>query len=164
MEYEPRPSQVYHAKLTEYSERHSEMVQTMQAIARGGVEMNVEERHLFAVAHKNMLDPLRKSWQWLVDTIAALPVGKKDMERRILEECKVDIEADIKNACFGLVDLIERHILPLLSSAESRVFFYKMKGDYQLCRGIGIRGIRWTDSRGGYSSPFVRAGSKCCRH
>lgn len=40
------------------------------------------------------------------------------------------IEKELKEICADILSLIDKHLIPHASTGESKVFYYKMKGDY----------------------------------
>ncbi|GAB4832256.1 hypothetical protein Ancab_006271 [Ancistrocladus abbreviatus] len=56
-------------------------------------------------------------------------IGKEDHVATI-KEYRGKIEAELSKICDGTLGLLESHLIPSASSAESKVFYLKMKGDY----------------------------------
>ncbi|KAG4192616.1 hypothetical protein ERO13_A07G170200v2 [Gossypium hirsutum] len=48
----------------------------------------------------------------------------------IIKEYRGKIEAELIKICDGILSLLESHLIPSASTAESKVFYLKMKGDY----------------------------------
>jgi 14-3-3 protein epsilon len=40
------------------------------------------------------------------------------------------IEKELKEICQDILNLLDKHLIPHASTGESKVFYYKMKGDY----------------------------------
>ena len=40
------------------------------------------------------------------------------------------IEKELKDICEDILNLLDKHLIPHASTGESKVFYYKMKGDY----------------------------------
>lgn len=45
----------------------------------------------------------------------------------------LQVEKELKDICSDILGLLDKHLIPTASAGESRVFFYKMKGDYHRC-------------------------------
>ena len=122
-----RESHVYMAKLAEQAERFDEMVEHMKEVAKIPDELTVEERNLLSVAYKNVIGSRRASWR-VVSSIE----GKGDSEKKqnqIVDYRKV-IETELEDICEEILIIIKDFLIPNSNNEESKVFYYKMKGDY----------------------------------
>ena len=121
-----RDSLVYKAKLAEQAERFEEMVSYMKELAKQPQELTVEERNLLSVAYKNVIGSRRASWR-VVTSIEQ----NGDAERlEIIKDFKAKIEAELIDICNDILEIIEGSLIPNSTSEEAKVFYYKMKGDY----------------------------------
>ena len=121
-----RESLVYKAKLAEQAERFDEMVTDMKEVARQPQELTVEERNLLSVAYKNVIGSRRASWR-VVTSIEQ----KGDADKmEIIKDYKAKIEAELVEICNDILGIIEESLIPNSTSEEAKVFYYKMKGDY----------------------------------
>lgn len=123
-----REDQVYQAKLAEQAERYDEMVEAMKKVAALDVELTVEERNLLSVAYKNVIGARRASWR-IVSSLEQKD-DKTEEKQAINKEYRVQIETELKDICNDVLDIIDKHLIPNASQGESKVFYYKMKGDY----------------------------------
>ena len=125
-----REENVYLAKLAEQAERYDEMVQAMKKVGQLNVELSVEERNLLSVAYKNVIGARRASWR-IVSSIEQKE-EKKGNESHIkaIVEYRQKIEEELSNICTDILQLLDTNLIPSAGSSESRVFYYKMKGDY----------------------------------
>jgi len=121
---------VYKAKLAEQAERYDEMVECMKEVAKAGHELSVEERNLLSVAYKNVIGARRASWR-IVSSIESKEESK-DMKEHvsIIKEYRSKIEKELDDICDQILNLIDNDLLPHATSGESKVFYFKMKGDY----------------------------------
>jgi 14-3-3 protein epsilon len=122
---------IFIAKLAEQAERFEEMKDSMKKVAEMNLELSVEERNLLSVAYKNVIGARRASWR-IVSSIESKEEAKK-REKWLLDSIKSyreTIEAELRNICGDILSLLENNLIPAAQSAESKVFFYKMKGDY----------------------------------
>jgi 14-3-3 protein epsilon len=42
----------------------------------------------------------------------------------------VQVEKELKDICQDILDVLDKHLIPSSTTGESKVFYYKMKGDY----------------------------------
>merc|ERR1711963_91673 len=125
-----REDSVYQAKLTEQAERYDEMVESMKKVARQGTELTVEERNLLSVAYKNVIGARRASWR-IVSSLEQKDEGKVPEEKQaITREYRKQIETELNDICQDVLNVIDKHLVPSAQHGESKVFYYKMKGDY----------------------------------
>jgi 14-3-3 protein epsilon len=93
-------------------------------------ELTVEERNLLSVAYKNVIGARRASWR-IVSSIEQKEESRKNEEHvTLIKEYRGKIEAELSNICDGILKLLDSHLVPSSTAAESKVFYLKMKGDY----------------------------------
>ncbi|KAF6024298.1 hypothetical protein EB796_017391 [Bugula neritina] len=126
-----REENVYLAKLAEQAERYDEMVSSMKKVAEENVELSVEERNLLSVAYKNVIGARRASWR-IVSSIEQKEESKDAPAEKLVQvkEYRLLIEKELKDICRDILEIIEKNLLPSSSADESKVFYYKMQGDY----------------------------------
>ncbi|ODV82623.1 hypothetical protein CANARDRAFT_10354 [[Candida] arabinofermentans NRRL YB-2248] len=125
-----REDSVYLAKLAEQAERYEEMVENMKAVASSGQELSVEERNLLSVAYKNVIGARRASWR-IVSSIEQKEEAKgNETQVNLIREYRSKIELELSNICDDILEVLTQHLIPTAQSGESKVFYYKMKGDY----------------------------------
>jgi 14-3-3 protein epsilon len=118
-----REDRVFMAKLAEQAERYDEMLESMKSVAAYDTELTVEERNLLSVAYKNVIGARRASWR-IISSIEAKEEGE------FVRNYRLQIEKELKEICADILSLLDKHLIPHASSGESKVFYYKMKGDY----------------------------------
>lgn len=121
-----REDRVYMAKLAEQAERYDEMLESMKSVATYDTELTVEERNLLSVAYKNVIGARRASWR-IISSIEQKEEGSNESQVRTY---RIQIEKELKEICADILNLIDKHLTPHASTGESKVFYYKMKGDY----------------------------------
>ncbi|BFG35567.1 14-3-3-like protein GF14 kappa [Prunus yedoensis var. nudiflora] len=129
-----REQYVYLAKLAEQAERYEEMVSFMEKLVVGstaaGTELTVEERNLLSVAYKNVIGSLRAAWR-IVSSIEQKEEGRRNEEHvALVKQYRSKVETELSAICAGILQLLEKHLVPSASTGESKVFYLKMKGDY----------------------------------
>nr|URX65034.1 14-3-3 protein [Mimachlamys nobilis] len=127
---------VYRSKLAEQAERYDDMVIWMQKVAESDQEMSVEERNLLSVAYKNVIGTKRASWR-IITGIEQKEVDKKSESGKQLSyivDYRKKIEGELKATCSKVLgvlkNILERQDSAGPSNGESKVFYYKMCGDY----------------------------------
>ncbi|CAI9282616.1 unnamed protein product [Lactuca saligna] len=127
-----REENVYMAKLAEQAERYEEMVEFMEKVAKtvDVEELTVEERNLLSVAYKNVIGARRASWR-IISSIEQKEESRGNEDHvKLIKEYRSTIEIELSKICDGILGLLESHLVPSASSAESKIFYLKMKGDY----------------------------------
>lgn len=125
-----RENSVYLAKLAEQAERYEEMVENMKAVATSGEELSVEERNLLSVAYKNVIGARRASWR-IVSSIEQKEESKNNTAHvSLIKEYREKLEKELAAICEDILQILGSSLIPAAKSGESKVFYYKMKGDY----------------------------------
>jgi len=125
-----REISVYMAKLAEQAERYDEMVDAMKKVAKLNVELSVEERNLLSVAFKNVIGARRASWR-IVSSIEQKEENKGNANHVTrIKEYRSKIEAELSQICHDILTVLDDNLIPSSTTGESKVFYYKMKGDY----------------------------------
>ncbi|KAL2529326.1 14-3-3-like protein GF14 omega [Forsythia ovata] len=96
-------------------------------IFEGGKELTVEERNLFSVAYKNMIDANHASWR-IISSIEQKEesCGNESYVSAIMGY-RSKIESEL---CDGILKLLNSKLIGSTTSNDSKVFYLKMKGDY----------------------------------
>lgn len=121
---------VYQAKLAEQAERYDEMVSSMKKVAQQDIELTVEERNLLSVAYKNVIGARRASWRILSSIEQKDEAKVPEKKQGITREYRKQVEKELDGICGDVLTVIDRNLIPNAATGESKVFYYKMKGDY----------------------------------
>jgi 14-3-3 protein epsilon len=126
-----REDHVYKAKLAEQAERYDEMVEAMKSVAKLGTELTVEERNLLSVAYKNVIGARRASWR-IISSIEQKQENKSDAEDKIvmIRTYRTGVEKELCDVCEDVLQILDKFLILNATTGESKVFYYKMKGDY----------------------------------
>jgi len=118
------------AKLAEQAERYEEMVDFMKKVAALDVELTVEERNLLSVAFKNVIGARRASWR-IISSIEQKEENKGN-EKHVarIREYRARVDKELTEICNDILQVLDKHLIPTATSGESKVFYFKMKGDY----------------------------------
>jgi len=107
-----------------------EMVEEMKAVAFADKELTVEERNLLSVAYKNVIGARRASWR-IVSSIEQKEESKgSEAHVAMIKTYRSKIEQELAKICQDILDVLEKHLIPVAELGESKVFYHKMKGDY----------------------------------
>lgn len=92
------------------------MATHMKEVARAGRELNFEEQTLLSTAYRQIVNARRAS----IRNISAITPSSasRDYTHKIRKE--------LESVCEELLLLIDRRLLPMATSAVSRVYYYKM--------------------------------------
>jgi len=121
---------VYMAKLAEQAERYDEMVEAMKSVAKMDVELTVEERNLLSVAYKNVVGA-RRAASRIISSIEQKEENKGNEQHVAkIKEYRAKIESELSGICNDILTILDKHLVPSATTGESKVFYYKMKGDY----------------------------------
>ncbi|KAM9855557.1 14-3-3 protein beta/alpha-1-like [Aulostomus maculatus] len=119
---------VQKAKLAEQAERYDDMAAAMKSVTEQGSELSNEERNLLSVAYKNVVGARRSSWR-VISSIEQKTEGN-DKKQQMAREYREKIEMELQEICHDVLGLLDNFLIANASSAESKVFYLKMKGDY----------------------------------
>jgi len=125
-----RDNLVYVAKLAEQAERYDEMVDAMKKVAALNVELTIEERNLLSVGYKNVVGSRRAAWRILSSIEQKEESRGNEVNVKRIKEYRQKVESELSTICGNIMTVIDKHLVPACSGAESTVFYYKMKGDY----------------------------------
>merc|ERR1711937_344254 len=125
-----REKDVYFAKLAEQAERYDEMADCMEKVGKAGNELSVEERNLLSVAYKNAVGSRRAAWR-IISSVGQKETTKGNAEQAgFAAEYKKKVEDELDKICNAILALMDGRLIPKATNGESKVFYYKMKGDY----------------------------------
>ena len=106
------------------------MVDAMKKVASTDVELTVEERNLLSVAYKNVIGARRASWR-IISSIEQKEENKGVEEKlEMIKNYRSQVEKELRDICSDILDVLDKHLIPCATTGESKVFYYKMKGDY----------------------------------
>ncbi|KAF3705838.1 14-3-3 protein epsilon [Channa argus] len=108
----------------------NEMVESMKKVASMDVELTVEERNLLSVAYKNVIGARRASWR-IISSLEQKEENKGGEDKlKMIREYRKTVEKELKSICNDILDVLDKHLILAATTGESKVFYYKMKGDY----------------------------------
>jgi 14-3-3 protein epsilon len=121
---------VFKAKLAEEAKRYEDMVSFMKSVAETCTVLTDVELKLLTVAYKNVVNTRRHAWH----EVTSIELRDREMVTAefldVTREYREKIEKEISDICKDILYLVENNLIIHAVNGESRVFYYKMKGDY----------------------------------
>ena len=122
---------IYMAMLAEQCNRFEEMSDFMEELLNTREkDLNSDERNLLSIAYKNSLTSRRTAMR----TVSAYESKekKKDTSQFLpfIQEYKKKIEDELTKMCQRVITTIDEKLLKRAEDSEAKVFYLKMKGDY----------------------------------
>ncbi|XP_077434615.1 14-3-3 protein beta/alpha-1-like [Vanacampus margaritifer] len=123
-----RTDLVQKAKLAEQAERYDDMAAAMKQVTEQNKDLTNEERNLLSVAYKNVVGARRSSWR-VISSIEQKTEGN-EKKQQMARDYRAKIEAELQEICNDVLNLLDSFLIVNAKTAESKVFYLKMKGDY----------------------------------
>lgn len=100
------------------------MLEAMKNIVVMANVLETEERNMLSVAYKNVIGARRAAWR----IFSGLEQKQEDdaKNRQLVTDYRVKIEKEIRDISDGILELLDKHLIPHADTDESKVFFYKM--------------------------------------
>jgi 14-3-3 protein epsilon len=122
---------VYLAMLAEQCNRFEEMTEFLEQMLKArDKDFNSDERNLLSIAYKNSVSSRRTALR----TIMAYEMKEKKKENSTflpyIQEYRKRVEDELTKMCQGVFGTIDNFLLKRAEDEEARVFYLKMKGDY----------------------------------
>lgn len=133
---------VFKAQLCEQANRFEDMVAIMEELCQNHQDLTIDERNLLSCAFKNVIGSRRTSWRILNESLEVSPsqqatkedkanCDKSNHRQQVIKSIMSNIESELKSYCNEILSILVTRLIPSISATgESRVFYYKMKGDY----------------------------------
>lgn len=103
----------------------------MKAVAKLDKDLSVEERNLLSVAYKNVIGSRRASWR-IVSSIENKESSRgNEAQVEKIKSYRSVIEAELRDVCQDILEVLKENLIKSAKEAESKIFYYKMEGDYQ---------------------------------
>lgn len=121
---------IYKAKLAEQAERYDDMISTMKQVIKQVTELTVDQRNLLSVGYKNVVGVRRTAWRAISSLEAKEDSRGNHKKVELAKLYREKIEEELNTICGDILALIDQILATKTNSAEARVFFLKMQGDY----------------------------------
>jgi 14-3-3 protein epsilon len=125
-----RSKLVYLAGLAEQAERYDEMAEYMEAVSKMPEDLSLQERNLLSVAYKNLVGKLRAAWRVASSIEQKQKASGPEEAARMAHEYCANIEAEIRELCNKVIELVDGNLLPTAPAGEAQLFYSKSKCDY----------------------------------
>jgi len=102
----------------------------MEKVGKAPEELSVEERNLLSVAYKNAVGSRRAAWRIITSVEQREKTKGNEEQAGFAKEYCAKVEKELNDICGGILTLLNGDLIPKASTGESKVFYYKMKGDY----------------------------------
>jgi len=119
------------ARLAEQAERFEDMVTYMKRVVMMGTELSLDERNLLFVAYKNLVGYQRQACRVLHHQEER---ETNEVSAALIRDYNCKVNAELEATCNDALELLDGYLINKASSAEAKVFFMKMKGDYHRYR------------------------------
>ena len=122
---------IYLAMLAEQCNRFDEMVQFLEDMLKSrDKDLSNDERNLLSIAYKNSVSSRRTALR----TIIAYETKEKKKETStflpFIQEYHKKVQDELNKTCQNILNVIDQTLLKRAEDAEAKVFYSKMKGDY----------------------------------
>lgn len=122
---------IYQAKLCSSSNRHSKTIEIMDKIIRNKNEdLSPEERNIFALSYKHIISASRASLSKIIEIYNEEKDKSDKLSLDLIISLKQKLEEELKDGCLKMINLLDKYLIKNASSSDSKVFYYKIKGDY----------------------------------
>lgn len=126
---EQRDQLIITAKLAEQCERYDEILLCMKRAVKLNPKLESSERNLLSLAYKDIIGSRRTCWRVLC-TLESREESRKGNSMALIVGFKRKVERELAEICNDLLELLTKYLIPAADSDESKVYYYKMKGDY----------------------------------
>ena len=122
---------VYLAMLAEQCNRFEEMTEFLEEMLKArDKDLNGDERNLLSIAYKNSVSTRRTALR----TIMAYEMKEKKKENSAflpyIQDYRKKVEDELTKMCTDVLVTIDNFLLKRAEDDEAKVFYLKMKGDY----------------------------------
>ena len=92
--------------------------------------VQIEERNLLSVGYKNVIGARRASWRILSSIEDKERSKRNEANGTSIATYRAKVEKELDDICKEILAILDEHLIVDHASDESKVFYYKMKGDY----------------------------------
>ena len=127
-----RDDQIFLSRVAEQAGRFEDMAESVAHLVTVGQELTFDERCLFSLAFRNVVGTRRAAWRALatLEHQEAAAGGLRASKTESIRSYRSAIEGEIRAYSTRVIRMVDDVILPAITNLENRVYFYKLKGDY----------------------------------
>ena len=123
--------QIYLAMLAEQCSRYEDMMNFLEdMVQKKSSDLSSDERNLLSIAYKNTISQDRQAIRTLLAYESKEAKKNESPYLEFIREYKTKVQKELEQLCNRINKTIDTHLLPKADSAEAKVFYHKMKGDY----------------------------------
>ena len=123
--------QVYLAMLAEQCSRYEDMMSFLEDMVKTKTEdLSSDERNLLSIAYKNTISLDRKAIRTLLAYESKEAKKAESPYLEYIREYKTKVQKELEDLCNKINQTIDSSLLPKATTDEAKVFYHKMKGDY----------------------------------
>ncbi|CAL8096336.1 unnamed protein product [Calicophoron daubneyi] len=117
------------ARIAERAERYDDMARAMKLYTemKGKDELGIEERNLLSVAYKNVVGARRSTWR-IISGLSRNDVPEE--KTKCAQQYRTRVSGELNEICGEVIELLNKYLTANAVSVESKVFYWKMAGDY----------------------------------
>jgi 14-3-3 protein epsilon len=123
--------QVYLAMLAEQCSRYEDMMSLLEDMVKTKTEdLSSDERNLLSIAYKNTISLDRQAIRTLLAYESKEAKKAESPYLEYIREYKTKVQKELEDLCNKINQTIDSSLLPKATTDEAKVFYHKMKGDY----------------------------------
>eukprot|EP00828_Plagiopyla_frontata_P048199 TRINITY_DN9166_c0_g1_i2.p2 TRINITY_DN9166_c0_g1~~TRINITY_DN9166_c0_g1_i2.p2 ORF type:complete len:249 (+),score=32.82 TRINITY_DN9166_c0_g1_i2:163-909(+) len=117
------------AKMAQQTERYFEMIEYIQKLIPSKTDLSSEERSIVSAAYKSVVGNKRAELRVLCAIEQKEQRKGNDQHTSYIKNYKATIESELRTFCNEILGILENQLIPN-SKPDSKIFYLKMKGDY----------------------------------
>jgi 14-3-3 protein epsilon len=138
---------LYQAKLANSAGRHQKTFSLMETIVRSKKDdLTSEERNLFAISYKHIIAAARASLNKINELYEQEKEKEDGVSVHLISKMKESLSKELKDACDLMIELLDKILIPNAKTADSKVFFNKLRGDYYRYLAIFFNANEYTEN------------------
>ena len=123
--------QIYLAMLAEQCSRYEDMMNFLEEmVQKKSSDLSSDERNLLSIAYKNTISQDRQAIRTLMAYESKEAKKSESPYLEFIREYKTKVQKELEGLCNRINKTIDTHLLPKAETDEAKVFYHKMKGDY----------------------------------
>ena len=123
--------QVYLAMLAEQCSRYEDMMSFLEDMVKTKTEdLSSDERNLLSIAYKNTISLDKQAIRTLLAYESKEAKKAESPYLEYIREYKTKVQKELEDLCNKINQTIDSSLLPKATTDEAKVFYHKMKGDY----------------------------------
>ena len=123
--------QIYLAMLAEQCSRYEDMMSFLEEMVKmKSNDLTSDERNLLSIAYKNTISLDRQAIRTLLAYESKESKKSESPYLEYIKEYKHKVQKELEGLCNKINTTIDQNLLPKAETDEAKVFYHKMKGDY----------------------------------